>query len=132
MKGIYCLWGQIIHLCISVPLSNGLSSEAVYTQNVFSEYTSMDKGGNRVLGWSHDSWLFFYLIRVFEMWNCKKIQCVKMCFSVQWDQTRFWNTEISCISVFLRFPCFHNKLSYKTNHLCCYYFGRSWDMLSRS
>lgn len=75
----------------------------------------MDKGGKRVLGWSYDSWLFFYILRVFEMWNCKKCQCFKMCFSVQLDQSRFWNTAISYISTFLTFLCFHKKLSYKTN-----------------
>jgi len=67
-------------------------------QNVFSEYTLMDKGGKRVLECSYDSWSFFCLLKVFEKWNCKKFQCFKTRVSVQLDQSRFRNTEISNIS----------------------------------
>lgn len=103
MKGIYCLCSQLKQWCISSPQHNGLSSEAVCTQNVFSEYTLMDKEGKSIPA---ELWLLIILlVGVFEMWSCEIFQCFKMCFSVQLDQSRFWNTAFFTVPHFLHFHC---------------------------
>lgn len=116
-KELYVYKARLNTLCSSLPQRNGLSSEAVYTWNGLSDYTLMDKGVKRTLGWSYNSWLFFCLLTVFEMQNCKKLKCFKMCFGGQLDQSRFWNIDTAYVSTFLTFPCYLKKLSHKTNYM---------------